>query len=47
MKARELTRDNVGVAAELSAVVDVNGHLHPSSVKAYFVVVCAFRGVSA
>ena len=45
LKARELTRDNIGVTAELSAVVDVNGHSHPCSVKAYFAVVCAFRGM--
>ena len=40
VKARELTRDNVGVTAELSAVVDVDGHSHPCSVKAYFAVEC-------
>ena len=40
VKARELTRDNVGINAELSAVVDVNGYSHPCSVKAYFAVEC-------
>ena len=45
VKARGLTRDKVGVTAELSAVVDENGHSHPCSVKAYFAVECAFRGM--
>ena len=44
-KVWELTRDMVGATAELSAVVEENGHPHPCSVEAYFAVVCAFRGM--
>ena len=40
-----MSRDKVGATAELSAVVEENGHSHPCPVKAYFVVVCAFRGM--
>ena len=35
-KAWELTRDKVGATAELSAVIEENGHSHPFSVKSYF-----------
>ena len=45
VKAWELTRDKIGATAELSAVVDENGHSHPRTVKAYFAVVCTFRGM--
>ena len=41
----ELSRDKVGATAELVAVVEVNGHSHPCSVKAYFAVACAFKGM--
>ena len=46
VKARGLTRDKLGVTAELPAVVEENGHLHPSSLKAcFFAVKCVFRGM--
>ena len=35
----------MGATAEPSAVVEENGHSHPSSVKAYFAVECVFRGM--
>ena len=36
VKARGSTRDKLGVTAELPAVVEEKGHLHPSSVNACF-----------
>ena len=40
-----MTRDKVGATAELSTVVEANGHSHPSSVRAYFSAECVFRSV--